>query len=643
MLMPRPTASASAGAEQLHRDSASSLVGAQRVVPRGGESDGEGQPATIPALFWDRVRRSGNRVALRRKDFGIWNEVTWTAYGEEVRACAFGLANLGLKSGERVAILSEDRPEWFYADLGTQCSGGVSVGIYATNSAEQCRYIAAHAEVRVWFVEDQEQFDKAMQVRDQLPELSWIVVFDPKGLRRVDDPMVLTFDALLDQGRGLEQIEPELVEERMRAIDPDELAILFYTSGTTGPPKGVMQSHRSFLAGVKPYRAAFAWDQDDEVVVYMPLCHLLERINSLLLGMVHGYTANFTEAPDTLFRDLKEISPTSFMGVPRTWEKFKARVEIGMEEATWIKRQAYRLSLRIGYRYSRCRLRGASPPLWLQFLHTLAELAVLRKLRKRLGLERVRSAGVGAAPVAPEVVEFFWALGVPLREGYGQTETGITICTPEGGVRLGKIGVPLPGVEFRVNEEGEILCKGPGVLQGYFKNPELTAEKLLDGWFASGDQGYFDAEGYLVLDGRVKDMMITSLGRNVAPQNIENMLKASSYIMDAVLVGDGKPFLTALIILDEETVSHYAQTHDIPFANLADLAGKAEIVRLIDGEVQRVNRNWSDREQVCDFRILNWELSSEDEELTPTLKVRRLFLCQKYADLIEEMYQKIEV
>lgn len=626
MPMPRPTASASAGVELL-----------DAPPPAQGERE------TIPALFWERVRASGNRVALRRKDFGVWQEKTWTEYGEEVRACAFGLINLGMKSGERVAILSEDRPEWFYADLATQCSGGVAVGIYATNSAEQCRYIVEHSEARVWFVEDQEQFDKAMQVRDSLPELCWIVVFDPKGLRRVDDPMVLTFDALLAQGRSLEQVEPELLAERMAAIDPDDTAILFYTSGTTGPPKGVMQSHRSFLEGVKPFRAAFDWDQDDEVIVYMPLCHLGERINAFVLGMVCGYTANFIETPDTLFRDLKEVSPTYFFGVPRTWEKLKAKVEIGMEEATWVKRWGYQLSLKVGYRCSPFLLRGESLPPHLRIIHILADFAVLRKLRKRLGLGRVRRAGVGAAPVAPEVVEFFWALGVPLYEGYGQTETGITVMTPEGGVRLGKIGLPLPGVEFRLSAEGEILCKGPGLLQGYFKNPELTAEKLRDGWFASGDQGYFDEEGYLVLDGRVKDMMITSLGRNIAPQNIENMLKASSYIMDAVLVGDGKPFLTALIILDEETVRHYAQTHNIPFANLADLTRKPEMVRLIDGEVQRVNRNWSDREQVCDFRILNWELSSEDEELTPTLKVRRLFLCQKYAELIEEMYQKAEV
>jgi long-chain acyl-CoA synthetase len=434
-----------------------------------------------------------------------------------------------------------------------------------------------------------------------------------------------------------------LLEERMAAIDPDDLAILVYTSGTTGPPKGVMQSHRSTLGGLAPFKTAFTWSEDDEVVAYMPLSHIAERINSFLLGMVHGYTANFIEKPETLFQDLKEVSPTFFLSVPRTWEKFKARVEIGMEEATWLKRQVYKFSLSIGYRHSRCRLRGTAPSIWLWAVFTLADFAVLRKLRKRLGLERLRNAVVGAAPVAPEVVEFFWALGVPLREGYGQTETGVTVMTPEGGVRLGRIGLPLPGVEFRLSEEKEILCRGPGLLQGYFKNPELTAEKLREGWFASGDKGYFDEEGYLVLDGRVKDMMITSLGRNIAPQNIENMLKASSYIMDAVLVGDAKPYLTALIILDEETVSHYAQTHNIPFANLADLTRKPEMVRLIDGEVQKVNRNWSDREQVRDFRILNWELSSEDEELTPTLKVRRLFLCQKYADLIEEMYQKVEV
>lgn len=622
MPTPRPTASASAGVETL--------------APPAPPS----RPATIPDLFWDRVKRWGPRVALREKNYGVWDEFTWAAYGEQVRACGLGLIACGLEAGQRVAILSEGRPEWLYADLGTQCAGGVAVGLYATSSAEQCGYNVGHAEAIIWIVEDQEQFDKAMAVRDQLADLRWIVVIDPRGLRQVDDPMVLTFAELLEKGRDLERVQPELLEEQMAAIDPDDTVILFYTSGTTGPPKGVMHSHRSLLDGIEPLVAATDLGERDETVCYGPLCHIGERLFSMLMELRCGHKVNFAERPQTVFQDLPEVAPTFFFGVPRIFEKLKARVDIDIEEATWAKRQAYRLALSIGYR--RCRkqleqLDGRVPPLWLSALWLAADFTVLGKLRQRLGLGRLRSAVVAAAPVAPEVVEFFRALGVPLREAYGQTETGITVWTPDEGVRLGKAGVPLPGMQFRLSPEGEVLCKSPGLMLGYFKNPESTAEVLQDGWCHSGDLGSFDDDGYLVYGGRAKDNMVLATGRLVAPQNLESTLKASDYIMDSVVIGHARPFLTALIVLDEETVSHYAQTHSIPFATYADLATHPDIVHLIDGAVQQVNRRWSDREQIVDFRLLRWELSSDDE-LTPTMKVRRAFLCEQYAELIEEMY-----
>ena len=594
---------------------------------------------TIPALFWRQVTRYRDRVALRKKEFGIWEETTWAEYGNHVRACACGLIALGVHPGERVAILSEDRPEWFYADLGVQSAGGVSAGIFATSSAEQCGYIVGHAEARVWIVEDQEQFDKAMAARDNLPDLRWIVVIDPKGLRGVDDPMVLTFAEMQERGRKLEQAEPERLQERMDAVRPDDTAILFYTSGTTGTPKGVMHSHRSFQANIQVSEAVTDARESDEAICYLPLCHLGERL-MFLISLHYGYTVSFAELPETVFRDLVDIAPTAFGGAPRIWEKMKARIDIEMDEATWTKRQAYKISLRIGYRWSRCQLSRCPPPIWLQALWSLADFSLLRKLRKRLGLHRVRWAWTSMAPSAIEVLEFFRAIGVPLCEAYGQTETGVTIWTPENDVRPGKTGQVLPGVAFKVSPEGELLCRSPGNMQGYFMNPELNAEVLQEGWFHSGDMGTFDRNDYLTYTGRTKDMMVTSTGRNVYPQAIENMLRASNYIMDAVLIGDRRPYLTALVVLDEETVSHHAQTHSIPFSTYADLAARPEIVRLIDAQVQHVNRRWSDREQIHDFRILRWELSSEDEELTPTMKVRRKFICDRYADLIEEMYRE---
>ncbi|MEW6751321.1 MAG: AMP-binding protein [Candidatus Latescibacterota bacterium] len=541
MPRPRPTACASAGAE-----------------PAAPEA------LTLPGLFWSRVGQWGDRVALRHKQRGIWRETAWTGYGEQVQACGNGLLALGLAPGERVCILSEDRPEWLWADLGTLCAGGVSVGVYAANSAEQCGYIARHCQARVCFVEDQEQYDKVAQVLPELPCLRWVVVFDPRGLRGVCDPRVLTFAHLLELGRDLARTSPDALPARQAAVRPDDTAILFYTSGTTGPPKGVMHSHRSLIEGFRPMLSVYPVTPQDETLCYMPLCHVMERLNTLVGGLLCGQVVSFAEAPDTVLRDLREVAPTAYGGVPRTWERVKARIEIGRDEAPWVKRQALRLGLAVGRRWWACQRDHRRPSPGLRLLHLAAEWAVLRKVRQRLGLGRVRLAAVGAAPVAAEVIELLRAVGVPLREGYGQTETGFTVVTPEGGVRPGRIGLPLPGVEFRV--------------------------------------------------------------------------KASPYIMDAVLVGEGRPFLAALIVLDEETVSHHAQSRGLPFASLADLAAHPDIHRLIEGEVAQVNRRWSDREQIRDFRILRWELSSEDEELTPTLKVRRQFLCERYRALIEDMY-----
>ena len=599
---------------------------------------------TIPSHFWDRVSRCGDRVAFREKRLGIWQETTWAEFGRSVRTCAYGLMDLGVEPGERVAILSENRSEWFVSDLAILSVGAVSVGLYPSYGAAPCEHIVGEIEARVWIVEDQEQFDKAMKIRHQLPSLEWIVVIDPKGLRFVEDPMVLTFEQLLERGRQGEKAQPELFDVRLSAIRPDDIAILVYSSGSTGPSKGVIHSHRSMIAGM---RATFLGavhlgmnvTDEDESIVYLPLGHIWERSNFVGYLLV-GNIASFCESPETLFADLREVAPTWLNGVPRVWEKLKAGVEIALDEATWLKRQVYHWGLIAGRRVCRAELAEKPVPWHARLLRSLAEWIILRKLRERVGLHRVTKAFSGAAPIAPEVLEFFLALGVPIREGYGQTETGLFVITPVNGVRPGKAGVPMPGVEYRVDGNGEILWRTPGLCLGYFKKPKANEEAFVDGFFRSGDLGTFDGDGYLQITGRAADSFNTAGGRTVAPQNIENMLKASDYIMDAVVVGAAKPFLTALIVLDEETVSHYAQTHGVPYSSFADLSRRPEIVRLIDGEVRKVNERWSDKEQLLDFRILKWELSRDEEELTPTMKVRRKYLCQRYNDLIEEMYSR---
>jgi long-chain acyl-CoA synthetase len=461
---------------------------------------------------------------------------------------------------------------------------------------------------------------------------------DPKGVRAPDDPTVMTFQELLERGRELERVEPGLLGERLSRLRPEDTGFIIYTSGTTGPPKGAMHSYATILDGARLTLPIFEANEADETIVYLPLAHAAERLFTYTRLLLVGGVYNFVETPETLFADMREIAPTLFLGVPRTWEKLKSRVEIGMTEATWLKRIAYRWALEQGRHRAGERLEGTPLSPFRRVLAVLAEWVVLRKLRERMGLHRVRYAFTGAAPIAPEVIVFFWSLGVRLYEALGQTETGTTAVMPKDDIRLGTIGKLVDGLEARISEDGELLFRSPGIFKGYLNNAAATRKAMEGGWFHTGDKAEIDEDGYVTLHGRVVDMFVLSTGRNIAPQNLENMLKASDYIMDAVLVGNGKPYLTCLVVLDEETVSHHAQSVNVPFSSFADLASRPEIHSLVQGEVDRVNGHWSDREQILDFRILRWELSDEEEELTPTMKVRRKFMCLRYRDLIEEMY-----
>ena len=625
--MPRATASTSAGAEQVGRP-----------APQSERTD------TIPHLFWSQVRRYGaDKAALRHKELGIWREISWQEYGASVRACACGLLSLGVEHGDRVAVLSEDRPEWLYSHLGIQSVGAATVGLYPSSASAQCAHLAGHSESRVWIVEDEEQYDKAMEVRQELPDLEWIVVIDTRGLNQVDDPAVIGYAELMERGRELDRGQPDLYGERLEGVSSDDVAVLLYTSGTTGPPKGAIHAHGPFLAGHQLMLRQFDWTDEDEFLCYMPLCHIGENYTSFLTSLTSAITVSFVEKAETLFQDLQEVAPTYLFAFPRIWERLMARTEIGVAEATWLKRMAYRMSMRVGHARSRYMLSSASVPLYVRASYCLADVCLFRTLRKRLGLGRVRSAGVAAAPISPQVLEYFHAIGIPIREAFGLTEGGISTVMPADRIKLGTKGPPIGGIELRIGDEGEILFRGPGLFKGYYKQPKETAEALRDGWLHTGDQGHIDDEGYLVLTGRIKDLIVLSTGHNVAPQELENRLKASSYIMDAVVVGEAKPYLTALIIIDEETVAHYAQTRSIPFSTFADLTQKREVVALIDADLQKVNEDFAERDQVRRFRVLEWELNREEEELTPTMKVRRQFLCDRYAGEIDAMYSDTEV
>ena len=590
----------------------------------------------FPELFFQQVERLKDRVALRRKDYGIWNRTTWTQYGKSVCEVAAGLLALGLEPEDRVAVLGDNRPEWLICHLAAMTAGGCTCGVYPTSAPEQVAYVVGHSESRVLFVENEEQVDKVLQVIDDL-KVAQVIVWDPKGLWGFSHEKIMFFDEFISKGRQYLREHPESVPARMNAIRPEDTAMIIYTSGTTGPPKGAMLSHQNILALTACFIEATPFYDNDELLSYLPLAHIYENLISLFMAVWAGGTVNFVESIETLPLNLREISPTVFCSVPRIWEKFVSMIHIRMSDSTILKKALYKLAIGVGLRYVRTPEGSRGRLKWAAIYWPLYGL-VLYHLKRQLGFERVRYAVCAAAPASPELFQYYNALGLPLREGYGQTEsTGVIAVQRIDNPRWGFVGEPLPGVAVRIAEDGEILVKGPNVFKGYFKDPELTAQTINDGWLRTGDVGAFE-EGHLKIMDRKKDIIITAGGKNITPAYIENKLKFSTYIQDAVVIGDRRKYLVALILIDEDNVTKYAQDHRIPFTTFADLTQNQEIQKLIGGEVSSVNKTLSKVETIKKFELLPRRFYEEDGDVTPTKKVKRRFLEKRYADVIDNMY-----
>ncbi|HEX9259033.1 MAG TPA: long-chain fatty acid--CoA ligase [Acidimicrobiales bacterium] len=597
-----------------------------------------GAPRSLPGLLVQRSRETPNRVALRRNEEGRWREYTWSEYEASAARAGMGLQQLGVKPGDRIAIHSENRPQWLFADLGAQGIGAVSVGVYPTSPATELAYLLDHSEAVVLIAEDEEQLDKALAVREHMPHLRWIVVIETGLVRQhLEDNMIISYEEL-DRLGGTQPIAQW--RERVALLDPADVAITVYTSGTTGPPKGAMLSHRNLLAVAEAADHLFEQYDGHEVLSYLPLCHIAERVNSEIDALYFRVVVNFGQGSDSFAADMRDVQPTAFLGVPRVWEKLLAAVQTRIADATWAKRTTYALWLSQGRRIARKRMTGRMNPLdWA--LYSLGWLMLYRSLRDKLGLRRVRLALSGAAPIAPEVLEWFWAIGVPVREAYGQTEnTAIATYTPADKVKIGRVGVAYPGVEIRIADDGEILTRGPGTFVGYHKNPEATAETIdADGWLHTGDVGELDDDGFLKITDRKKDLIITAGGKNISPSEIENMLKVSPYVREAVVIGDRRKYLTALIGIELDTVGDWATRRFMPYTTYEDLSHKPEVRQLVSEWVDHVNRNLAQVEQIKDFRLMAHELAHEDGQLTATMKVKRKAVAEQFADLIEEMYR----
>ncbi len=593
--------------------------------------------STTPAVFEKTVDTFGDTVAMRYKELGLWHDISWRQYFETAMNISAALIDMGLEKGTSAAIIGDNCPEWVMIDMGIQLAGGVSVGIYTTNAWQEVEYVVNNSDAHFLFVENEEQLDKWLNFRNNVPLLKKVIVWDTKGLKDFKDPLLMSLSALIKQG---EKLEKKRVQERMKAVKPDDMCVLIYTSGTTGPPKGAILTHGNVTWMSESIAELNPMEAGDEVLSFLPLCHIFERLFSVFAHIRHAYVVNFVEKPDTVTDNMVEVSPTVGYAVPRIWEKYFSAIQIKMSEATRFKKLAYMAAFKIGQHRAELKMNFKKTPAYLELLFQIGHFALFRKLKKRLGFERIRVAYSGAAPISGKVLQFYQSIGMNLIEGYGQTEgTGVTCTSRPGKAKLGTVGMPVPGTEVKIAEDGEILVKSPGVFAGYYKNEEGTAETLRNGWLYSGDVGEIDEDGYLKITDRKKDIIITAGGKNISPQYIENMLKASIYINDAVLIGDRRKYLVALIMIDEDNVVKFAQDNKIQFSTYGDLARDPKINELIQSEINNVNKALARVENVRKFRILPKKLYEEDGEVTPTMKVKRKYVNKAFADIIEEMYR----
>jgi long-chain acyl-CoA synthetase len=597
---------------------------------------------TIPAMFWNAVAQRQDKIWLRQKKLGIWRSWRWNQTGQAVREIAGGLMSLGFAPGECASILSNTVIEWVLADLAILSCGGVANGIYPTDAASQVHYLCEDSRTTLLFVEDDEQLDKALEVRGQLPLLRKVVVFDMEGLRHLTEPDVISLDDLRALGRGYLAQHPDAVQERVKACRPQDLAILVYTSGTTGKPKGAMHSHRGLVFATRGFNTLMAQNESDERMCFLPLCHIAERMGGEYLAMYTGTKLNFVENPETIPENVREIAPTVFLAVPRVWEKFYSGVMISLKEASRLQQAVYAWAIGVGTQIADRVMAGAPVSGWLKLKFMMARWVALDNARKLIGIHRARYCVTGAAPISPELVKWYMALGVPMLEVWGMTETcGASTGVPANHIKPGSIGPAASYNEVRLDPAtGEILVRGTNVFMGYLNLPEKTAEAIdADGWLHTGDVGLMDADGFFRIIDRMKDIIITAGGKNVTPSELENELKFSPYITDAVVIGDKRPYLTAIVMIDQDNVEKYAQDHDVPFSNYQSLTHSAEVQALIQSELDRVNKKFARVEQIKKFFLLETQLSAEDEELTPTMKLKRKLVEKKYAAQIEAMYK----
>ncbi len=594
---------------------------------------------TFPKLLVRNGRTIGDRVAMREKEYGIWQSYTWREYQDHVRDFSLGLVALGVKPGDKVAIIGDNRPEWVWSEVAAQAAGAASVGLYQDSNIAEVAFVIDHCDASIIVAEDQEQVDKIIDMLDKLPKVRHVVFTDPRGLRKYDHPALLPFEAVEEKGRALAREQPALFEENVRRTSPEDAAIICYTSGTTGNPKGAMLTFRNLLSMALSLDEVDPKRPDDEFVSFLPLAWIGEQMMSLSASLARGFTVNFPEEPDTVTENIREIGPDVMFAPPRVWESLVSTVQVRIMDTTPFKRFMFERCMPIGKQVADLRFEKKPVPLRLRLAWFLADWLLFRALKDRLGMSNLRSASTGGAALGPDVFRFFHAIGVPLRQIYGQTEiAGISCIHREGDIAFHTVGVPIPGTEIRIAENGEILSRSASVFRGYYKNDEATAATLKEGWLHSGDAGYLAEGGHLVVIDRLKDVMKLADGTQFSPQFIENRLKFSPYVKEAVVVGKDRPFLTAMLCIDMGIVGKWAEKNKLSYTTYTDLSAKEEVYDLVQRAVDEVNETLPAAARIQKFVLLYKELDADDEELTRTRKVRRVFVEDRYKEVISALY-----
>lgn len=602
------------------------------------------KPDTLPKyLLRNFLHWGGTRTAVRRKKYGIWNEYSWKDHYENTKHFCLGLVGLGLERGDTVAILGDSDPEWTWAQLAAMAAGGVVTGIFTDSLPSEVKFILEHSDSKFLIVRDQEQVDKALEIKDELPLLKKVIYWDPKGMRGYDDPILSDFEQVIQAGKAADGKKPGVFEAYISRTRPEDVAMIYYTSGTTGLPKGAVRTQKSLVHLMEGALAILPADAQDDYVAITPpawIAALMGESGHLLQGMI----INYPEKPETAMGDLREISPYISGGGPRIWEGLVSLIQSKIVDAGIVTKALYRAFLPVGHRVADLHLRGKSSPLW-GVLHLVANTLVFAPLKNQLGFRKTKYYFTGSAAISPETFRYFHAIGCPIRQFYGSTEAG-SVCGHQGdetNIRFETIGPPLPGVEVRISKEGEIQVRSEGLFSGYHKNPEATREAMEDGWFRTGDAGHISEEGHVIYVDRLSELGELANGARYSPQYIEGSFRYSPYLKEAVAIGGkDRAYLTAILNIDYDNVGRWAEKNRIPYTTYVDLSQKKEVAQLILKDVHRVNRLLPEDGRIRKFALLHKEIDADEAEMTRTRKLRRKLFQERYRDLIEGLYGDAE-